>query len=109
MKKFDKFVQEIANEVEHEIRECIYADRKTMYYEKACNNEIVYIEMQMAGNSVDVIDVCILRDDERNSPLVAEAIKQALPDWLEIQEQVEEETHEFNLEEQYRMENYYNL
>lgn len=106
MRKFDKLVKQVAEGVENEIRESIAAGWDSASYEQDFGNTTVMVEVELVGRGivVQINDVWIEREDsEHASPLVIEAIKKALPDWIAIDRQVEEEQSAYKYEAEYMM------
>lgn len=106
MKKFDKLVKEIQSGVEDAIRESISAGMNTTSYEQDYGNTTVEVEIELVGCGlvVQINDVWIERDNsEHRSPMVVEAIRQALPCWVDIDREVAAENELFELEAQYMM------
>lgn len=104
MRKFDKLVKQVAQGVENEIRESIAAGLDSASYEQDFGNTTVMVEVELVGRGivVQINDVWIEREDcDHSSPLVVEAIKQALPDWIAIERQVEEEQSSYKYEAEY--------
>ena len=106
MKKFDKLVKEIKDGVEYEMRESIAAGWNHLSYEHDFGNTTVMVEIELVGCGlvVQINDVWVERDNsEHQSPMVVEAIKQALPCWVDVQREVEAENEMYELQEQYMM------
>ena len=106
MKKFEKLVKEIKDGVEYEMRESIAAGWKHLSYEHDFGNTTVMVEVELVGCGlvVQINDVWVERDNsEHQSPMVVEAIKQALPCWVDVQREVEAENEMYELQEQYMM------
>lgn len=106
MKKFEKFVEEFAKNVESEMYDCIANGYDRMSYEQDYGNTTIMVEVELVGTifSIDVVDVWIERDNsEHQSPKVIETIKQSLPKWWDVRQQVEEHNHQFELEAQFMM------
>ena len=106
MKKFEKLVKEIKDGVEYEMRESIAAGWNHLSYEHDFGNTTVMVEVELVGCGlvVQINDVWVERDNsEHQSPMVVEAIKQALPCWVDVQREVEAENEMYELQEQYMM------
>lgn len=106
MKKFEKLVKEIKDGVEYEMRESIAAGWNHLSYEHDFGNTTVMVEVELVGCGivVQINDVWVERDNsEHQSQMVVEAIKQALPCWVDVQREVEAGNEMYELQEQYMM------
>lgn len=105
MRKFDKLVKEIQQDIRMEMRWRIADDVNTLTYEKDFGNTTIVVDIEMVGRGcvIQVNDVYIERDNDHNSPLVVAAIKRAIPDWIEVEREVEDENLMYELEAQYMM------
>jgi hypothetical protein len=110
MKKFDKALAEIAKRVKAEMTDRISQHCDTMSFEYDFGNTTIMIEVSECGSFLmryDMVDVWIERDDcEHNSPLVIQAIKNVLPDWWQIKQEVEQQEREMELNERFIRANY---
>lgn len=92
MKKFDKALKEIAAGVKDAMYDAISEDLTRCSYEYDFGNTTIMVEVELVGSvcAVVVPDVWIERDDcEHNSPRVIEAIKNILPDWWSVTQEVD--------------------
>ena len=92
MKKFDKALKEIAAGVKDAMYDAISEDLTRCSYEYDFGNTTIMVEVELVGSvcAVVVPDVWIERDDcEHNSPRVIEAVKNILPDWWSVTQEVE--------------------
>ena len=92
MKKFDKALKEIAAGVKDAMYDAISEDLTSCSYEYDFGNTTIMVEVELVGSvcAVVVPDVWIERDDcEHNSPRVIEAVKNILPDWWSVTQEVE--------------------
>lgn len=92
MKKFDKALKEIADGVKDAMYDAISEDLTRCSYEYDFGNTTIMVEVELVGSvcAVVVPDVWIERDDcEHNSPRVIEAVKNILPDWWSVTQEVE--------------------
>ena len=92
MKKFDKALKEIAAGVKDAMYDAISEDLTRCSYEYDFGNTTIMVEVELVGSvcAVEVPDVWIERDDcEHNSPRVIEAVKNILPDWWSVTQEVE--------------------
>ena len=96
MKKFDKALTKIKSGVESAMYDAISNDERSCSYEYDFGNTTIMIEVEVVGYPMSVIvpDVWVEREDcTHNSPKVIEAVKNVLPDWWTIREQVEEQMY----------------
>ena len=92
MKKFDKALTKIKSGVESAMYDAISNDERSCSYEYDFGNTTIMIEVEVVGYPMSVIvpDVWVEREDcTHNSPKVIEAVKNVLPDWWTIREQVD--------------------
>lgn len=92
MKKFDKALKEIAAGVKDAMYDAISEDLTRCSYEYDFGNTTIMVEVELVGSvcAVVVPDVWIERDDcEHNSPRVIEAVKNILPDWWSVTQEVD--------------------
>lgn len=92
MKKFEKALKEIAAGVKDAMYDAISEDLTRCSYEYDFGNTTIMVEVELVGSvcAVVVPDVWIERDDcEHNSPRVIEAVKNILPDWWSVMQEVE--------------------
>lgn len=108
MKKFDKLVKEIAKEVREEMHYSIECGLDRMSYEHDLIDCTIMIECHRVrcvnGMVISDYDVWVARDNEEHkNPNVINTIRQALPEWYEVERQYEEEQAEFKREEEYML------
>ena len=92
MKKFDKALSNIAAGVKSAMYDAIENDETICSYEYDYGNTTIMVEVQLivGGCCVVVPDVWIERDDcEHQSPRVIEAVKNVLPDWWAVTQEVQ--------------------
>lgn len=92
MKKFEKALNEITAGVKDAMWDAISHDECRCAFEYDFGNTTIEVEVQLivGGCCVVVPDVWIERDDcEHQSPRVIEAVKNALPDWWAVTQEVE--------------------
>lgn len=108
MKKFDKLVKEIANDVRDEMRSSIEAGQEWFYYEHDLKDCTINIECKRVGciNGMVITDydIWVVRDNVwHENPIVINTIRQAMPEWYDIEREVEEQQNEYRMEERYMM------
>lgn len=92
MKKFDKALSEIASKLKDVMYDTIAEDETCCTLEYDYGNTTIEIEVRLiiGGCCVVVPDVWIERDDcEHQSPRVIEAVKNIIPDWWAVTQEVE--------------------
>lgn len=92
MKKFDKALEKINSGVKSAMYDAIANDERSCSYEYDFGNTTIMIEIEVVGCAMCVVvpDVWIERDDcEHNSPKVIEAVKNVLPDWWAVTQEVQ--------------------
>ena len=92
MKKFDKALGEIKNGLKSVMYDAIAADERICSYEYDFGNTTIMVEVELivGGCCVVVPDVWIERDDcEHQSPKVIQAVKDIIPDWWAVTQEVQ--------------------
>lgn len=92
MKKFDKALQEIAAGVKDAMYDAIADDMPRCSYEYDFGNTTIMVEVEVVGSFMAVVipDVWVDREDTtHNSPRVIDAVKNILPDWFAVTQEVE--------------------
>ena len=86
MKKFDKALKAIKDDMYCKMKDAIRDNEHTCYFEYDYGNVTIMIEVEcLYGCGVVVPDVWFEREDcEHKSPMVAEAVKNVLPDWWAV-------------------------
>ena len=106
MKKFDKVLKEVAAGVKNEMRSSVESGVNYLSYEYDLSDCTIMIESHQVvcinGTSVSDYDVWIEREDSTHeSPMVINAIRQVLPEWIDVIREFEESQREFEMEERY--------
>ena len=88
-----KFINDIASEVRAKIENHLVQYNRNLYYEKEYNGSLVvvsiYVECLCNGYYLQNTEVDIQHDNcDHRSPLLEEAIKRAMPNWLAIEEEI---------------------
>lgn len=91
-----KFINEIAGEVRAKIESHLVEYNRNLYYEKEYNGGLIvvsiYVERICNGYYLQNTEVDIQHDNsDHRSPLLTEAIKRAMPNWLDIEEEIFDE------------------
>ena len=92
MKKFDKALKEIAAGVKDAMYDAISDDMTRCSYEYDFGNTTIMVEVEVVGSFMAVVipDVWVDREDTtHNSPRVIDAVKNILPDWWAVTQEVE--------------------
>lgn len=92
MKKFDKALKEIAAGVKDAMYDAIADDMTRCSYEYDFGNTTIMVEVEVVGSFMAVVipDVWVDREDTtHNSPRVIDAVKNILPDWWAVTQEVE--------------------
>ena len=92
MKKFDKALKEIAAGVKDAMYDAISNDMPRCNYEYDFGNTTIMVEVAVVGSFMAVVipDVWVDREDTtHNSPRVIDAVKNILPDWFAVTQEVE--------------------
>lgn len=92
MKKFDKALKEIAAGVKDAMYDAIADDMTRCSYEYDFGNTTIMVEVEVVGSFMAVVipDVWVDREDTtHNSPRVIDAVKNILPDWWSVTQEVE--------------------
>lgn len=92
MKKFDKALKEIAAGVKDAMYDAIVEDMTRCSYEYDFGNTTIMIEVEVVGSFMAVVipDVWVDREDTtHNSPRVIDAVKNILPGWFAVTQEVE--------------------
>ena len=92
MKKFDKALKEIAAGVKDAMYDAIADDMSRCSYEYDFGNTTIMVEVEVVGSFMAVVipDVWVDREDTtHNSPRVIDAVKNILPDWWAVTQEVE--------------------
>ena len=92
MKKFERALKEIGAGVKEAMRSTIEDDERICSFEYDFGNTTIMVEVELiiGGCCVAVPDVWIERDDcTHRSPRVIEAVKNILPDWWAVTQEVE--------------------
>lgn len=107
MKKFDKVLKEVVAGVREEMRSSIEAGINHLRYEYDLSDCTIMVESHLVvcinGMGISDHDVWVARDNEHESPLVQAAIRNMLPDWVDVEREYEEKQKEYELEERYMM------
>ena len=108
MKRFENLVKEIAAEVRKEMKSSIDGGFDWFCYEHDLKDCTINIECQRVscvnGFLISDYDIWIDRENEQHeSPIVINAIRQAMPEWYDVEREYQEEQKEFELEERYMM------
>ena len=106
MKKFEKLVKEIATGVRDAMQNAIINGNGWFSYERDLKDCTINVECERVqcinGTLLSDYDVWINRDNEEHkNPIVINAIKQALPEWIDEERKYEQEQYEFVLEARY--------
>ena len=93
MKK-SEIIKKIATEVKAEMVDSISQGCDWMVFEQEINGVPVKVEIREVrlrnGYYIDDVDVFIEHDDtSHQSPLLEKAIREALPDWFNVKQEVE--------------------
>ena len=108
MKKFDKALKEIQEGIKSRMWDAIRDNERNVYYEYDFGNTSINIEIELiiGGCCVVVPDVWIYRDDcEHRSPMVINAVKNIIPDWWAVAEEVEQAKREEEANERFMLAN----
>ena len=92
MKKFDKALKEIAAGVKDAMYDAIADDMTRCSYEYDFGNTTIMVEVEVVGSFMAVVipDVWVDREDTtHNNPRVIDAVKNILPDWWSVTQEVE--------------------
>ena len=92
MKKFEKALNEIKQGVYEKMYDAVSCDDRTCSYEYDFGNTTIMVEVEVVGSFMAVVipDVWVEREDcEHNSPRVINAVKNILPDWWSVTQEVE--------------------
>lgn len=91
--KRQHFINEIASDIRTKIENHLVDYNRSLYYEKEVGGCLIVIDINVEQLSNGFLyqntEVDIQHDNEQHhSPLLAEAIKNAMPDWLDIEEEI---------------------
>ena len=92
MTTFDKALKEIAAVVKDAMYDAISDDMTRCSYEYDFGNTTIMVEVAVVGSFMAVVipDVWVDREDTtHNSPRVIDAVKNILPDWWAVTQEVE--------------------
>ena len=89
-----KLINEIARAVHDEMYDCISQDWDRLSWEREYGLALVRVEVELVrlrnGMYIDDVDVAVMHDDSTHeSPLLEKAIREALPDWFNVKDEVE--------------------
>lgn len=95
MTKLQNIIRETTNGVLLKMQDTFELGDDRMHYEKEYGNAVVCVDIHevrcVNGYCIDDVDVWVAHEDSKHdSPLLTEAIRQALPDWFTIKREVEQ-------------------
>ena len=91
--KRENIINSIVKEVRAKIENHLANYNRNLYFEKELGGCLIVVDITVEqicnGYYVQNTEVDIQHADEQHqSPLLADAIKKALPDWLEVEEEI---------------------
>lgn len=90
MMNYNTICNEVAQELKAKMAEAIECGDEALYYEKEYGTAIVTVDIyqrRVSGWWMTFTDVVVAHEDAHHqSPLLTDAIKQALPDWDKMSE-----------------------
>ena len=89
-----KLIIDIARAVHDEMYDCISQGWDRLSWEREYGLALVRVEVALVrlrnGMYIDDVDVAVMHDDNgHESPLLEKAIREALPDWFNVKDEVE--------------------
>ena len=90
-------MKQIVSEVTEQMYQCLFARMDRMWCEVVMGAAVINVELHEVYGNYEIVDIqCTVTHDveEHKSPLLEQAIIDAMPDWFEMKHKMEEDSRQ---------------